>query len=160
MPNFRKNVVYDVGGYRLRASVTPQGRRGRRITELLSQWWPYTTGKEIQVEVSIEADIIPEEPKQLHYVLASNIEDRKRRGLSQGGLDYFPFKILTEIEYIARPDEYIYDLNIFEPTAKGPPETIADFSALSRDRMVFTIAVASIAASIAVIGSVLVNLLL
>ena len=68
----------------------------------------------------------------------------------EGKVTNFPLHLESPLEYVSSPDEYRYELFL-----GGHRWNIADFSALSKDRTLFTMAVALLAVLLASLIGVL-----
>ena len=134
MPNFRRGVIYDEQGFSLRVSAFPMGWRGGKIRGRLFGWWPLITGSKVQVRLRIEADPSPE---RVFCTLFSDVESKPRRELFAEQNIKLPYDYTGPEEYISAPGEYLYTLLLL-----GTPQTIVDFSALSKDRFLWGIVLA------------------
>ena len=155
MPNFRRNILWEVRDYQLQATVIPQGWRSNPLWRKLLGWWPYISGSTVQVKLHIDALAVPEDAEPVWIEFSSDVEYRHMRSFLEHQVIDLPFEFLSPSEYISAPDQYRYELNIL-----GIPRTIADFTGLSKGLTIWALVLASLAVVGSTIGSLLVNLLL
>lgn len=154
MPNFR-TVEYRAGAGMIRIVASPLDWRRRRLWRWHVLYWvPYLSGSEVGLHLEQTPATDAREVRD-ELSIRSNIHLHDAMTTIESSPTFrVPLTRNTPIEYVSAPGEYRYELVI-----GGESQTVADFSAMSKDRTVFGILLAMIAVGGSIGGSLLVNML-